>query len=131
MGTESPAADRSPSASVATFLRSPERAETTQVTGSGLATQSVMSFPPMDTVINRTWPRWARRNASAAAAWLWVRYDTAPETAVGPYGAAHPAVVRIDDDVAPPHPKLARVEWVVAATRAVYPAVGPGVGEGW
>ena len=36
------------------------------------AAQAVTSFPPMDTVISPMWPRWALRNASAAAACVMV-----------------------------------------------------------
>ncbi len=59
------------------------------------------SFPPIDTVINPTSPRWARMKASAAAAWLTVGYGVAP----GP-SSGQPTDLRIEVVVAPPQPKL-------------------------
>ena len=42
----------------------------TQGIGSDFVAHAVTSLPPMDTVINPMCPRWAVRNASAAAAWV-------------------------------------------------------------
>ena len=71
----------------------------------------------MLTVINPTCPRWAVRNASAAAACVVVGYKCAP--AVCGHTSGHPTVSMIDVVVAPPQPKLARVRRVFFAT---YPA---------
>ena len=62
-----PAAARRRCASAPTFAFSRSTAAATHAIGSGSAAQAVTSLPPIDTVIRPTLPRFARRNASAAA----------------------------------------------------------------
>ena len=67
MRTLGPAAARSRLVSLVTFVLITLTASATQVVGSASLTHFVTSLPPIDTVIRPTFPRLARRNASAAA----------------------------------------------------------------
>src|SRR4029079_17156293 len=66
-----PAALRRRLSSTLPFALTLSIAGPTQATGSASLAQRVTSLPPVETVISLTWPLWARRNFTAAAAWVW------------------------------------------------------------
>ena len=109
-----PTLARSAAAKAVTLLVMPVTAVPTQLMGFAWAAHAVTSLPPMDTVIRPMCPRWAVRNASAAAAWVVVGYSTAP--VVCGRGSGQPTVATREVVVAPPHPKLASFRRVLSAT---------------
>src|SRR5580692_8054485 len=116
-GTLGPAAARRATARPVTFVVMPVTAVATQLIGLACVAQAVTSFPPIDTVMSPTCPRWAVRNASAAASWVVVGYSTDP--AVCGNTSGHPIEDTREEVVAPPQPKFTSFRPVAFATTAV------------
>ena len=77
-GRADPAPARRACARSVTFFVIPVTAVPTQEIGLGCVAHDVTSLPPIDTVMRPICPRWAARNASAAASCVVVGYSTAP-----------------------------------------------------
>src|SRR5581483_1975585 len=99
MGTLGPAAARSSVARRVMLALIDAVACRTHPTGSRLLAHIVTSLPPIETVTSATLPAWARRNASAAAAWVRPAVS-GPPRARAPAGQL--VAWRIDVVVAPP-----------------------------